>query len=334
MAAGSGIDVLVVGLDSTGGWTNSTAELVAGLRRAGASAEGVGTGPVPRVRTFALTDFAQAWLARRAAARAITAHEPRAVIYLSITAALLWPRPGAISVDSIAAENRPGRHGIWQRPVERRRLRQAPLVMAWSDRTLAALAGDRAPTVIVPFPIELPPVAELPGVAARDIDVLTYAGDPVKRRLDYLLEVWAGARREGERLVVAGLEGFNPPAGVDSVGRLGRDEFRALLRRARAFAAAPRREDYGISALEALAAGCQLVTTESLGPYPARELARSVDPRLVGEDLAGALRLALDDPLPGYAARAAELLVPYARETVDRSLARDVLPRLLPGWAG
>ncbi|HEU4545880.1 MAG TPA: hypothetical protein VFR88_06280, partial [Microlunatus sp.] len=32
-----------------------------------------------------------------------------------------------------------------------------------------------------------------------------------------------------------------------------------------------------------------------------------LDPRLVGDDVAGALRVALDDPVPGYAARAAEL---------------------------
>ena len=60
--------------------------------------------------------------------------------------------------------------------------------------------------------------------------------------------------------------------------------YRALLRRARVFVTAPRREDYGIAQLEALADGCMLVTTPSPGPYAALPLARELDPRLVGED--------------------------------------------------
>jgi glycosyltransferase involved in cell wall biosynthesis len=93
--------------------------------------------------------------------------------------------------------------------------------------------------------------------------------------------------------------------------------------------AAPRIEDYGIAALEALANGCLLVTTRSRGPYPARELARELDPRLVGDDLALAIRIALDDPRSDYAERAAELLAPFTRAAVDRTVADTVLPRLL-----
>ena len=96
----------------------------------------------PRVRTFMLTDFVQARTARAAAQAGLDRYEPRAVIYCSITAALLWPRPGAIWLDSLAAENRPGRHGIWQRIVERRRLRQAPLVLQMSARALGAVPPD------------------------------------------------------------------------------------------------------------------------------------------------------------------------------------------------
>jgi DNA polymerase (family 10) len=71
-------------------------------------------------------------------------------------------------------------------------------------------------------------------------------------------------------------------------------EYRALLRRSRVFLSAPRREDYGIAQLEALADGCLLVTTPAPGPYAALPLARDLDPRLVGPDLA--IRTALDDP--------------------------------------
>jgi hypothetical protein len=104
-----------------------------------------------------------------------------------------------------------------------------------------------------------------------------------------------------------------------------------MLRRARVFVCAPRREDYGIAPLEALADGCMLVTTPARGAYPAFELARRLDPRLATEDLAAALRAALDSPVPGYADRAAELLAPFRRDAVDQVVGRDVLPRLLPG---
>ena len=72
-------DVLVVSIDSTGGWRTAAEELVAGLRRAGAAAELIRTGPVPRVRTFALTDYTQARLARRVAQRGIEEHDPELV---------------------------------------------------------------------------------------------------------------------------------------------------------------------------------------------------------------------------------------------------------------
>ena len=171
-----------------------------------------------------------------------------------------------------------------------------------------------------------------PAGGPRDIDVVAYAGDPVKRRLDVILEAWARARREGETLVVAGLERSCPPPGVRFAGRLAPDAFRALLRRARAYAAAPRREDFGITPLQALADGCRLVTTPAPGAYPALALARQLDPRLVSADLAGALRAALDSPDPGYARRAATLLAPYGTAAVRARLAEDVLPRLLPGF--
>ena len=95
------------------------------------------------------------------------------------------------------------------------------------------------------------------------------------------------------------------------------------------FLAAPRREDYGIAPLEALADGCLLVSSPAPGPYPALQIARRLDARLVGEDLAAAVRTALDDPLPGYAERAQELLEPFTHRAVDRTVAERVLPRLL-----
>jgi glycosyltransferase involved in cell wall biosynthesis len=312
-------DILVVSVDSTSGWRAAARELTASLNRTGATAELVGTGPVPRVRTFMLTDLVEARAARRACLRGIAEHDPAAIVYCSITAALLWPKPGAIWLDSLAAENRPGRHGVWQRAIERRRLGAAPLVLAMSDGALPYQ------TLVVPTPVESsgPPLE-------RDIAVVAYAADPQKRRLDLVLEAWSKARKGDETLVVAGIDRVaSRTEGVSVAGRLPPEEYRALLRRARAFVAAPRREDYGIAPLEALADGCLLVTTPSPGAYPALRLARELDARLVTDDLPGALRLALDDPVAGYAERAAELLAPFRREAVDRTLAQEVVPRLL-----
>jgi glycosyltransferase involved in cell wall biosynthesis len=322
-------DILVVSVDGTIGWRNAADELVGALSRAGAEVRRVSAGPLPRVRTFALTDFVQARAARVACMRVLAEHQPAAVVYCSITSALLWPRPGAIWLDSIAAENRPGRHGVWQRVVERRRLRQTPLVLAMSPRSLAPLRYPHPPTVVVPTPIEAPDSGE----GVRDIAALTYAGNPQKRRLEFVLNSWAKARRPGETLLVTGIEGRPTADGVELTGKLPASEFRSLLRRSRVFLAAPTHEDYGIAPLEALAAGCIVATTPAPGPYPARDIARELDPRLVTDELFRAARTALDDPIPGYAQRAAELLVPFTRAAVDRTVAEEVLPRLLASAA-
>jgi hypothetical protein len=328
-------EIVIVSVTSTTGWGNAARQLAASLTAAGARVGIAETGSVPEVRTFMATDFVQARAARRTAAAAMVAHRPRALVYCSVTAALLWPVPGAIWLDAIAAENRPGRHGIWQRRLELRRLIAAPLVMTMAPDSLAPIAArDRPATVVVPVAIDRSGTG-VPG-AVRDIDVLAYAGDPVKRRLAFILDSWRRARRAGEQLVVTGIDretaGVDAPDGVRFTGRLEPTEFRALLRRARVFVTAPRREDFGIAALEALADGAMLVTTPAPGPYPARELARALDPRLVGDDIATALRWALDEPLDDYAQRAAVLVEPFGVSSVSATLRKHVLPRLLPGW--
>lgn len=321
----SGTDILVVSIDGTTGWRGASRELCASLSRAGAEVALTGTGPLPRVRTFALTDLVEARAARLACERAITEHSPTAVIYCSITAALLWPRPGAIWLDSLAVENRPGRHGVWQRPVERRRLVQAPLVLAMSPRALDPARVSPRAVEVVPVPVS--GSGRPPG--NRDIAAVAYAGNPEKKRLGFILDAWERARRGEETLVVAGTEPLVPRPGVEFAGRLAPEAYRALLRRARAFVAAPVREDFGIAPLEALADGCQLITTPAPGPYPALALARQLDPRLVDDDLVKAIRSALDDPVGGYADRAAALLAPFSHEAVDQTVAQRVLPRLL-----
>lgn len=324
-------DVLLVSLGSTAGLHAADAELAGSLERAGARVGLAAAAPQHQVRTLALTDLLWARAARRAAERGIAEHDPRAVLYSTTTAALLWPRPGAIRFDALAAQTRPGRHGFWQRPWERRRLGEATLLVPWSAQALdGAPEGERAGTIVVPVPVEPSGLGE--PWALRDVAAVTYAADPSKKGLDRVLAAWSSVRREDETLVVAGLDRDRLgelPAGVEVTGRLDREDYRALLRRSRVFVTAPRREDHGIAQLEALADGCVLVTTPAPGPYVALDLARRLDARLVTDDLGPAIRAALDDPAPRYHERAIPLLEPITRAAVDRVVALDLLPRLL-----
>jgi hypothetical protein len=345
MPAAHPVDVLIVSLGSTEGLRTADEELEDSLRRAGASVAIVRAQPPAPTRTLMLTDLTWAWSARMAAAHILGQLQrspPQAIVYSSTTAALLWPRPGAIRFDAPAAGNRPGRHGLWQLPLERRRLRRAPLLLPWSDGGLReapakATGGDRA--LVLPVPVEPsgPPEPE------RDIAVITYAADPTKKGLARVLSAWRRVRGElalggPTELVVAGasagqlkLAGFtlDREEGVHVVGSLSAQHYRELLRRARVFMCAPRREDYGLAQLEALADGCLLVTTPAPGPYAALAIARKLDQRLVSDDLDGALRTAMSDPPPDYASRALEAIAPFRREAIDRLVAHELLPRLL-----
>jgi len=291
-----------------------------------------------------LTDLAWARAARAAASEALARLAPsshQAVIYSSTTAALLWPCPGAIRFDATAAGNRRGRHGLWQRPLERRRLRETPLLLPWSDGALreapaTARSGDRA--LVLPVAVE----PSGPPEPVRDIAAITYAANPSKKGFDHVLAAWRAARAgrgpgAGGELIVAGASveelaraGHRLTAedGVRVVGLLAAAEYRGLVRRARVFVCAPRREDHGIAQLEALADGCLLVSTPAPGPYAALPIARALDPRLVSSELDGALRVALEDPLADYARRARDALAPLRRDAVDRRVSAELLPRL------
>ena len=324
-------DVLLVSLGSTAGLRAADAHLRGALERAGATVAVAAAAPQRDVRTFALTDLVWARAARAAARAALEEHEPRAILYSTVTAALLWPAPGAIRYDAPAAANRPGRHGIWQRPLERLRLRGAPLLVPWADGSLAETPSPHAPAVVVPVPVEPSAAAPLPW-ADRDIAALTYAANPHKKGLDRVIGAFVASRRPDEELVVAGTEQVPIAPGVRNAGRLPPEAYRALVRRARVFVTAPRREDYGIAQLEALADGCALVTTAAPGPYAALPLARALEARFTPDDepgLATALRAALDGPAPDYAERALALVERWRPDAVDRTVAEELLPRLL-----
>jgi len=324
-------EILLVSLGSTAGLRTSDAELAASLERAGATVE-VAAAAAPRpLRTLALTDLAWALAARTAARGALRRQPPGAVtvIYSTITAALLAPAPGAVRFDALAARNRPGRHGIWQRPRERAVLARSPLLLPVSERALDGLPRRHGPAVVVPIAVD--PSGPLRPPHERDIAAITYAADAHKKGLDRVLAAWAAARRDGEELVVAGGAPVPALAGVRAAGALERPAYRALLRRARIYVAAPRREEYGIAQLEALADGAILVTGAPDVSYAALALARAVDPRLASGELASAIRTALDDPLPGYAQALAPALAPFSAASVDRVVAERVVPLLLAG---
>ncbi len=316
-------------LGSTAGLRAADDALAASIERAGATVTVARAAPPRSVRTLALTDYVWARAAREAARAGLRSSPGDIVIYSTITAALLAPLPGAIRFDALAAGNRPGRHGVWQRPLERRRIAAAPLLIPWSTASLAGAPIDHAPAVVVPVAVGAsgPAMPE----SKRDIAAITYAANPRKKGFDRVLEAWGRVRRDGELLLVAGIDEALQGEGIRAVGRLAPREYRALLRRARVYVTAPRREDYGIAQLEALADGCLLVTTPAPGPYAALELARSLDPRLVSDDLGAAVRVALDDPLPGYAAAATRALQRFSTDQVDYIVAQELLPRLFSG---
>ncbi len=214
------LDVLIVSLGSTGGLRAVDEELLGSLRRAGATATIAAAEPPPPVRTLMLTDLRWARAARSAALAELRRARPRALIYSTTTAALLWPRPGAIRFDAPAAANRRGRHGLWQRPLERRRLREASLLLPQSEGALADVPtavrrslGTHG-AIVLPVPVE-PSGPQLPsgpskapvshescgpsgGRGARDVTAITYAANPAKKGLDTVLDAWRRAHRPGE----------------------------------------------------------------------------------------------------------------------------------------
>ena len=347
-------DVLLVCLGSTAGLRAAEDELHGSLVRSGASVARVAARAPREVRTLMATDLAWARAARRAALEGIAASAPRALVYSTTTAALLWPRPGAIRFDALAAATRPGRHGLWQRPLEARRLREATVLVPQAAGAFEGVAPPGPPVVVVPVPVE----PSGPRDGARDIAALTYGAHWRKKGLDRVLAAWAltaarggsdvgSAGRAVRELVVAGVERAHVdaawsaagvpgplPASVRVTGPLDPTAYHALLRRARVFVTAPRREDYGIAQLEALADGCALVTTAAPGPYAALPLARQLAPDLVvpadadAATLAAALTRALAPARPPLVPTDA-LLGPFTRAATDRTVADELLPRLL-----
>ena len=349
------IDVLVVSLGSTPGLRTVDDQFAALLRDCGLTVELVRPESVGEVRTLALTDLVQARACRRVAREALRRVEPRAIVYCSTTAALLWPEPGAIRFDALAQRTRPGHHGVWQRPRELRRLSEATALIPQAASSLDGApeaARDRA--IVLPVAIEphsrpssdldaavsalLAPIGERGDKAVA----VTYASDPVKKGLDRVVGAWHAVRRDGEVLLVAGHDELPREVasadGIVDLGRLPREVFRGLVRAVGVLAIAPRREDYGLVQLEALAEGARVVTTAAPGSYAALPLLRVLWPEQVVDEpddlaaLGNAIRFAVDArPDPIEPLRATHAVSPWSREAVLATMREQVVPVLTGG---
>jgi Glycosyl transferases group 1 len=344
-------DILLLSLGTTLGWRAADAIFVEQLRRAGASvgATTVRIGASARLRrAYPVTDLVEALAARRALDSALRRRRPRALVISSTTAAMLADAEGlpyAVRLDAPARLNRPGVHNVGLHALERRALAGARLVLPWSHAALDALPPGSARAVVVP-----PPVAPSDEpTTARERLAVAYTPDVKAKGLDVVCAAWAEAAVEDARLLVFGVErdralahlrrvGVAVPASVEFIGKTPPAEFRAALRRARAYVGGARWEDFGMAPLEALADGALLVTVPSGGPFEALAMARRLAPELVAdtvaaESLGGAIRAAFaltPAEVERYRAEAARLILPYRPDAVQRAVKEEVLPALLP----
>jgi glycosyl transferase family 1 len=342
-------DILLLSLGTTRGLRAADASFAAMLQAAGATVAvaGVRVGAARRLQRFyPAIDLVEVVAARRAAATALRRHDPRAVVVSTTTAVMLAPlgdRPYAVRFDAPAALNRPGRRNAVQHALERRRLRDARLLLPLSRAAERAVPPGSAPSVVVPMPI----ATSGPGGPRGKIAV-AYTPDPKAKGLDVLGEAWRSAAIPDARLLVFGIEaergraflarlGIGEPPGLEWRGTVPRSEFRAALRQARVHITSARWEDWGQAQLEALADGALLATTPAGGPFEALAFARALDPRLVaaevsGPALAAAIRAAFGVPAEEqarYRDAAVVYLEPFREEAVQATVARDVLPALL-----
>jgi hypothetical protein len=343
-------DVVLLSLGTTLGWRVSDSLFVDQLRRAGVAVEPVGVrvGASGRLRrAYPITDLVEAGAARRALAAALDRHSPRALVISTTTAAMLADTRGlpyAVRLDAPARLNRPGAHNAGLHALERRALAGARLVLPWSEAARAALPSGHAPAVVVPPPIE--PSGERPW--RRDQLAVAYTPDVKAKGLDLVCGAWAAAALRDARLEVFGVEREaalahlsrtgTPLAGeVEFRGKTSPREFRAALRRCRAYLGGARWEDFGQAPLEALADGALVATVPSGGPFEALALARELAPELVAgevaaEPLAAALRAAFEAPeqrVEEYRRRAALLLERFRPAAIERTVTAEVVPALL-----
>jgi hypothetical protein len=339
-------DVLLLSLGTTLGWRQADELFAEQLRQAGVevAVATVRIGASGHLRrAYPVTDLVEAVAARRTLVRALGSGSPRALVISTTTAALLaQPRlPYAVRLDAPALLNRPGPQNLPVHALERRSLARARLVLPWSRAAANALPASAAPSIVVPPPLT-PSDA---GPPERERMAVAYTPDVKAKGLDVVCAAWEAAGIDDARLQVFGVErdaalahlartGITEPQGVRFLGKTPAAQFRAALRRSRAYIGGARWEDYGIAPLEALADGALLVTVPSGGPFEALAPARELAPELVTQavdagQLAAAIRTAFELPeerVRSYRERAASLLEPLRPEAVQRVVTEQVVP--------
>ena len=272
-------DVVLISLGTTLGWRVSDRMLVEQLRRAGASAEAVsiGRGAADRLRRgYPVNDLVEMYAARRTVRSAVERLEPRALIVSSTTAAMLLPR--CRSRTRSASTPPPGSTGRARAsvPARARAARHAPRPRDGSAerRGRGGAPEGAARPIVVSAPID--PSSDSPPDEREPLAV-AYVPDPKAKGLEIVVGAWAGAAVEGARLAVYGLDpewalahlrrtGTPRPDSLELPGMVPAAEFRAALRRARAFVHGARWEDWGQAPLEALADGALLASVPAGGP--------------------------------------------------------------------
>ena len=352
------VDILYVAAGTTAGLVRGDDSLLQALDSCGASVAydvpsyGLprGAGRVAR-RSMLTIDIHECFALRNTTARALQRERPRAIIYASAHAAMLQPRTGrtraaAIRFDTPARLSRQGRAFAPEHWLERRRFRDARMLLPWGNEVVpevAKLLPPGANVVALPIPIDRFPLRH-----EREPFAVTYAASPVKKGLDLVLRAWNQAPVAGRKLMVAGLgpeagcqfvqeQGLDMPRNVEWLGLVAPADFRALTRRAELYIAASRYENYGIAQLEALADGALLVTLPSRGPYAALSLNRALAPALIGSTFsAGALADSLEaairlPPLErdAYRTHAYEMLAAHSQEQLEVRVRSHLLPGLL-----
>lgn len=344
------VDILLLSLGTTIGLRAGDRALAGLLREAGASVEiaSVRIGATGSLRrAYPLTDLIEAVAARRTLTAALKATRPRALIFSSTTSALLAGHthmPYAVRLDAPCRLNRPGARNAVQHALERKRLRQARLVLPFSALAAKALPPEAAPHLVLPQPI----VPSGPAPPQRERLAVAYTPDPKAKGLDIVVAAWAHAGLASARLEIFGIDpdlgrrhlakhAIPEPPGLLWRGRVDQAEFRGTLRHAHVFLAGARWEDFGFAQLEALADGALLVCGGSDGPFEALAHARELAPRLcVGDlrpqSLAGALRRAFELPeaeVERYRRAAEQRIAAYRPRAIGALIAERVLPALL-----
>ena len=350
-------DILVISLGTTAGLRRADEAFAQSVRAVGASCEIVPVeigllGSLRRAQP--LIDLVEAVAARRTTAAVLKGFQPRAIVFSTVTVALLQPRwvwrnfRTAIRFDCPAALNRPGNRNFAQHRLELRALACTDLAlpMGAAAAHAAGIDGER----VLPIPLDERFVAERRGgCAAGGVSrAVAYGGGPDKRGLDLLCRAWPAVGLENIELQIVGIDtdaaskfldrrGVAVPANVEFAGMLAPAALADLLASSRVFVNASRWEDYGMTQLEALAAGAVLATVPTPGPYEALPIARQLAPELVAADmspdaLAVAVRSAFelnDDVLAHYREAAWRALADYRPAAVEERLRNEILPALL-----